>query len=387
MRKHPTLNNEHRTSNAGNPGHSMFSVFLNFFILSMLPILSACQNLDSHPSTSARLHWEKLPPIPDAEGFAGAFAGTDHGSLIVAGGANIVGDKWGKDFKKVWYDSVFILENPNVAWRTGFKLPRPLGYGVSVSTKDGIVCIGGSDANRHYADVFQMSWRDGNLNFKTLPSLPKPCANFCGAILGETIYVAGGIETPSATTALKTFWKLDLSKTNPQWEELEPWPGPERMLAVAGVANGSFYLFSGTKLKMGADGKPAREYLRDAYRFTPGKGWERLADLPRATVAAPSPAVMAVDKLLIFSGDDGTKTDFQPVSAHPGFSRDVLAFDVKNNSWSIAGEVPFSRATAPVVEWRDHAVIINGEARPRERTSEVWWTKIPDAEKNGFSSK
>ncbi|MEO5804718.1 MAG: galactose oxidase [Verrucomicrobiota bacterium] len=383
MKKHRTLNIEHRTPNPGSVPSMlhvrclMFKVPLSLFtFLSFIMILSACQNLDSHSTTTTHLHWEKLPTIPDPEGFAGAFAGTHNGALIVAGGANIVGDKWGTDFKKIWYDSVFVLESPTTTWQTGFKLPRPLGYGVSISTKDGIVCIGGSDADGHHADVFQMSWRDGKINFTPLPTLPKPCANYCGEIIDQTIYIAGGIETPSSTTAQKTFWKLDLGQKNPSWEELEPWPGPERMLAVAGVANGSFYLFSGTKLKMGADGKPAREYLHDAYRYTPGKGWVQLAVLPRAVVAAPSPAVQAGNKLLIFSGDDGTKTDFQPVSAHPGFPRDILAFDLKNHSWSIVGEVPFSRATAPVVEWRGNAVVINGEARPRERTAEVWWTKI-----------
>src|SRR5262245_23532811 len=32
--------------------------------------------------------WTQLPPLPDREGFAGAFAGVTGGALIVAGGAN-----------------------------------------------------------------------------------------------------------------------------------------------------------------------------------------------------------------------------------------------------------------------------------------------------------
>src|SRR5207249_11626297 len=123
------------------------------------------------------------------------------------------------------------------------------------------VCIGGSDATRHYADVFRLEWRGDKLHSTPLPGLPKPCANSCGALVGDAIYVAGGIETPTATTAMKTFWKLDLAGKNSRWVELEPWPGPERMLAVAGAHGDSFYLFSGTKLHAGADGKAMREYL------------------------------------------------------------------------------------------------------------------------------
>ncbi len=322
------------------------------------------------------MRWEKLPAIPDAEGFAGAFAGVSNGVLIVGGGANITGDKWAEPLRKHWYDSVFVLEKPDGMWRGGFRLPRPLGYGVSVTTERGIVCIGGSDSQRHHADVFRIEWRDGRTVITALPALPKPCANACGALVGNAIYVAGGIETPDAATAMKTFWKLDLAATEPRWETLEPWPGPERMLSAAGVLGESFCIFSGAKLKPGPDGKPVREFLSDAYRFTPGKGWTRLADMPRAAVAAPSPVLTTGAKVRIFTGDDGTLVDFTPVREHPGFPRDVLEYDAASDTWSRAGEVPFSRATATTVMWHGRYVIPNGEVRPRVRTPEVWANRV-----------
>jgi N-acetylneuraminic acid mutarotase len=336
-----------------------------FFLGGLLAALPA--------DTEEAVVWEKLPPIPDAEGFAGTFAGVSNGALIVAGGANIAGDKWAEPLRKQWHDSVFVLERPDGKWRGGFVLPRALGYGVSVTTERGIVCIGGSDSQRHHAECFRLEWRDARIVNTALPALPKPCANMCGALVGSTIYVAGGIEKPDATTALRTFWKLDLTSEAPRWEALEPWPGTERMFAVAGVVGDSFCIFSGAKLHAGADGKPVREFLRDAYRFTPGKGWTRLADMPRAAVAAPTPALNAGPaRLLIVSGDDGTKVDFRPVREHPGFPRDVLAYDAVRDAWTVAGEVPFSRATVPAVRWLGRDVIPNGEVRPRVRTPEVW---------------
>lgn len=322
-----------------------------------------------------KLRWEQLPAIPDPEGFAGAFAGVSGGALIVAGGANITGDKWAEPLQKKWYDSVFVLEEPDGVWRTGLKLSRPLGYGVSVTTKDGVVCIGGSDSERQYADVFRIEWRDGKLLTTRMPALPRPCANFSGALTGDAIYVAGGIETPNSTEAMRTFWKLDLAVKNPRWEELEPWPGPERMLAVAGSLEGSFYLFSGVRLKPGADGKPVREYLRDAYCFTPEQKWKRIADLPRAACAAPTPALVSGGRLLVVGGDDGTNVDFKPVRDHPGFPRDTLAYDPQRDAWSFEENVPFSIAVAPVVNWLGRFVIPNGEVRPRVRTPEVWATE------------
>jgi N-acetylneuraminic acid mutarotase len=197
-------------------------------------------------------------------------------------------------------------------------------------------------------------------------------ANGSGALVGRVLYVAGGTETPDSTNALKTFWSLELDATKPQWSQLDPWPGRGRMLAVAGGLNGSFYLFSGVELSGDRAGKPVRHYLKDAYRFSPGAGWSRIADLPRPAVAAPSPAIPRGGELLIVSGDDGELVSFEPKSAHPGFPPDILAYDPAANKWTRLEASPLSRATAPVVLWNGSAVIVSGEARPGRRTPEVW---------------
>jgi N-acetylneuraminic acid mutarotase len=348
---------------------------LNGFSLTLACRLLLTVSVAAEEDGAGSLKWQKLAPIPDQQGFAGCFAGVSGGALVVAGGANISGDKWGDTFTKKWSNSIFVLEQPDGHWISARKLERPLGYGVSVSFRDGLICLGGSDAKQHYADVIQLQWDGREIKVSRLPSLPGRFANACGALLDGTIYVAGGAETPTATRALSTFWALKLDDAEPRWRELEPWPGPDRIFAVAGVYDGSFYLFSGARLSAGPDGKAVREYLRDAYRFTPGRGWKRLADLPRAAVAAPSPAPAIGDALLVMTGDDGTKVDFKPLVEHPGFPRDVLKYDVKKNAWSTRGQVPFSRATVPVVQWLGHFVLPNGEVRPRERTPEVWWAK------------
>lgn len=317
--------------------------------------------------------WQELPALPDREGFAGMFAGVSNGALIAAGGANFPEKKPWEGGAKVWHDAIYVLERPDGAWKAAGKLPRPAAYGVSVSTPLGVVCCGGGDAKAHFREVFALQWDGKAIQTAALPDLPRPCAFMCGAGIGNTVYLAGCIEEPDATQAHKTFWELDISAPQPLWKELDPWPGPERMLAVAGVQGGSFFLFSGTSLSAGPDGKPARKYLTDAYQFTPGKGWKRIADLPRATVAAPSPA-FAWDKnrLAIVSGDDGTKLGFQPPEKHPGFPRDVLCYDVAANTWTRAGEAPFSLATAPALKWKETLVIVSGEVRPGVRSPNVW---------------
>lgn len=317
------------------------------------------------------MEWSQLPPLPDAEGLAGCFAGTSGGALVVAGGANIAERKWEKDFVKRWYDAVWVLPRPEGAWVKAGILPQARGYGVAMSTPEGLLCFGGSDAAGHHATGVRVEYAPGELLTSPLPELPRPCANLCGALVGRTVYLAGGIETPGATQAMRTFWALDLDTPAAQWRELEPWPGPERMLAVAASAGGAFYLLSGASLHAGADGKPERTFLRDAYRFTPGRGWERVPDLPRPAVAAASPAPVKDGRIFVVSGDDGANVAFEPVEKHPGFPRETLVFDVARGAWS-AEAAPFSRATVPVAEWLGRFVIPNGEVRPRVRTNEVW---------------
>ncbi|WP_217647103.1 hypothetical protein [Planctomicrobium piriforme] len=332
----------------------------------------------NHPSLGqeqqmAGTIWTQLPALPDREGFAGSFAGVSNGALVVAGGANFPERRPWEGGAKIWYDTAFVLDAPNGTWRTGMRLPRPLGYGVSVSTEKGIVCAGGSDSTQHSADVFLLTWQAGELHSQPLPSLPRPCALMCGVMAGGKLYIAGGLARPDAVETLHTFWRLDLSQPKPVWEELEPWPGPARMLATAGAIGDDVYLFSGADLKAGVDGKPERIWLKDAYRYRPGSGWQKLADLPRVAVAAPSPAVLREPSTLaIIGGDDGSQLGVDPLS-HVGFPRKVQLYDTVHDRWSLGEEVPFSLVTTPSVQWQDHTVIPGGEAKPAIRSPQVWW--------------
>lgn len=322
------------------------------------------------------LRWDSLTPIPDANGFGSPFAGVSRGALILAGGTNFPDKKLWEGGTKVWYDSVFALDKPHGSWKLVGKLPRPLAGGVSVSAGDGVACLGGGDADRGYTACFLLEYRDGGLTTTPLPHLPKSCINFAGVWLNDAIYVAGGIERPDATSTLKTFWSLELKNLSSGWRELESWPGSGRMLATIGAQSGSIFLFSGTDLKPGDDGKPQRIWLKDAYRYTPRRGWQRIADLPRVAVAAPNPApALGPSQLLVLGGDAGDQAELPP-ETHSGFRRDVLAYHTITNQWHKFDELPFGLVTTPTVKWNDAFVIPGGEERPGIRSNKVWAAKI-----------
>jgi N-acetylneuraminic acid mutarotase len=350
---------------------------------------------------SQSIEWSRLPSLPDKEGFAAMFAGVSGDALVVAGGANFPGKRPWEGGTKTWYDDIWVLEKPEErdgtvvppsgglplpakagttirhAWRQAGKLPRPLGYGVGVTWKNEVLCIGGSNAAGHHPDVFSLRVEGRGIAIKAYPHLPMPCANLCGALVGDVVFVAGGIETPDAVQAMHTFWSLNLAEEKPQWRALPPWPGKERMLSVGAGCEGAFYLFSGASLHAGADGKPEREWLKDAFRYRDGTGWEKLADVPRVAVAAASPAPVVGNSIFVVAGDDGSKFGFKPETEHPGFPRDAFAFDATSLKWTRLDEVtPFSRATVPATAWLGGFVIPSGEARPGYRTNEVWMLRV-----------
>jgi len=327
-------------------------------------------------SSAMALEWVPLPPIPDQEGFASPFAGTHGEHLIVAGGANFPDAKPWEGGTKVWYDQVFVLDRAEGDWRVVGQLPKPLAYGVSISTPEGLICIGGSDTTQHHAGVFRLRITDDGVSFESLPDLPQPCANMSGALLGRSIFVAGGIASPEAVSALHTVWTLDLDELSAGWRVIEPWPGKERMLAAAGALDGAFYLVGGAALSRGADGKTERVWLKDGYRFVPEQGWQKIADAPQVSVAAPGPMPAVGDReLWLIGGDDGAQVNTAP-DDHKGFPREVWSYQVADKVWRKAGDIPLGLVTTSAVIWQGRVVVPGGEKKPGTRSTEVWSTPL-----------
>ncbi|HUT13975.1 MAG TPA: sodium/solute symporter, partial [Thermoguttaceae bacterium] len=282
-------------------------------------------------------------------------------------------------------------------WHTDAKLPRPLAYGVSITTDFGLICIGGSDSQRAYRSVLLLRWEDGGVKTVALPDLPGQRANAAGALVDGTIYLAGGQTGSKEEEVTNTFWSLKLPTKagtafdwqSLKWEEVPTWPGPSRAQAVAAAQGGKFYLFSGFDLEPGPDGKPKRKYLSDAYCFDPKKkddpqthGWTRIADVPHPVVAAP--AIAEGDShVFVFGGHDGTKTELveKLKDKWPGFNREILAYHTITGRWVTLGEMPVGLVTTNAVRWQQQIVIPGGEVRPRLRSNVLYRYQPPERKK------
>jgi N-acetylneuraminic acid mutarotase len=357
----------------------------------LLIILVSIMNIHAQSNTKIRAFtWEQTKQLPDPEGFAGLYAGISDGALIVAGGSNFPGGKrpW-DNATKVWYDNIFVLKTVNGDWSKVGKLPKAMGYGVALTYKNSVICVGGGDAKQCYSDVFSITFDGKLVHVSSLPSLPEPLMNACGVIGHDVLYILGGIKTPTGETQ-NNFWSLDL-KSSPNrrhWKILANLPGKSRMLATAGSLNGDVYLFGGAHLFPSANALQ-REYLKDCwvYKVKMGK-WKQIDDMPYPLVATPSPAYASGSHLSLFGGDDGYYAQKIPElkDRHPGFRNEILSYDATGNKWSVADYIPvdhkrdsvanphnsiYAPVTTPLVIWHNKIVIAGGEARPGVRSNRV----------------
>ncbi len=379
-----------------------YATWMFTLALACLPWYSSPALAAEPPTGSAVVDWEQLPSLPDREGFAGMFAGVSGDALVVAGGANFPQGRPWDGGQKVWYDDIYVLPEPGGRWQAAGKLPRALGYGVSLSADGGVICLGGGNADRHSADVLKLQWDGEKIAIERLPSLPEPAASFCGALVDGVIYVAGGKDWPKPyqphggsqrlPVAMKTFWALDLSKPRAEWkwEKLDPWPGPARMQAVAAMQQGKFFLVGGVAIDNNKPGDDKRVFLTDSYCYDPKqRTWSAIAELPHSVAAAPSPAMpLGQASFAVVGGDDGANAARveELKEKHPGFFASILCYHTITDTWTLRGEYPEDAAqgiwppvTTNTTTWRGHYVVPSGEARPGIRTPKVFWAAPVEA--------
>ncbi len=348
-------------------------------------ILAISISIQGSMAQQNNLRIDTLPTLPDEEGFAGMFVGSSNGALLCMGGANFPEGRPWEGGQKRWYDHIYILTEESGTWECAEqKLPFPLAYGVSVNYQDEIILIGGSDAEKHYSEVFSISYKSGTIETnRKFPDLPVPLANMTGTIVNNTVYLAGGISSPNGKP-IQQFYSLDLSlpETERVWIEQSPWPGAPRMLAVSAAKDGKFYLFSGINLLHNEGEAYQRQLLKDAFVYHPstrknrkdGK-WVKLPDLPRAVAAGPDPApVLGLSHILFPGGLDEKTAKYTDAATHPGLMEEILAYNTQSEQYVVVGALPAgeARVTLRTARWNNRWVIPSGEEKPGVRSPKVF---------------
>ncbi|MEN6384201.1 MAG: sodium/solute symporter [Phycisphaerales bacterium] len=360
----------------------------------LLAVVLLCNTLTiaSQDANVSNFSWQNLPPIPDAEGFAGAIVGVcNNNALIIAGGSNFPEAKPWDGGKKVFYNNIFALTKSEnqYKWNNLGTLKNNIAYSASVSTDWGVVSIGGGDGQNCFSDCLLLTYSDGKVEQKQLPALPNPSWFGLATIADGVIYYAGGQNSPDGNSTSE-FLSFDLKSfmagAKVDWQQMPALPGQSRVLAVMAAQTDGFgkniYVISGRNLKKAEDGNLTPTFLKDGYRFDlRTKTWSQIADAPVSVCAAPSIA-SGQSNIIVFGGDSGSLSGQTLKENHPGFSKDILTYNTITNTWFKTGTLPVSQVTTSAVMFDGSMVIPCGEIKPGIRTPVISSCKLIAAKRS-----
>jgi len=354
--------------------------------------------------------WSKAGELPALNaqipniGVAGAFVGVHNNVLMVAGGANFPDKMPWEGGSKVFGKKISVFNKVNGKLEpipSSFQLPQALAYGASVSTPQGIVCVGGEDEKGAKANVFLLKWNAQNrqVEIQTLPALPLSLSNALIATKNDKVYLAGG-ESSGKTVAI--FLSLDLNKLEKGWQRLPDVPMPVSHAAGGIQSNGeggSFFLLGGRRKN--PDG--ISTFYSDCLAFDLKKNtWKTLKPInvngQTAGLSATTSVAVGATYLLVMSGDNGqtfsqverfnkaiseakNETEKQILQAqkvnllsnHPGFTKDVLLYNTITDQWQVLDKIPSAgQVTTTAVKWGNEIYIPSGEIRAGVRTPDIW---------------
>ncbi len=370
------------------------------------------------------MEWIKMPDLPGAEntlslGVSAPFVGIINKKLIVAGGCNFPDKPVTEGGTKRYYDEVFLLDLANTEskeWKLIGKLPAPMAYGAAVSIPEGIVCIGGNNAESFFKDVYLLSYNDisDEMAISSLPSLPYPMDNFSAATDGHHIYVAGGNGDGQPSNS---FFRLDINQKQKGWETLIPFPGAMRvqpvLIAQQGKDEMMLYLAGGFQP---ITERKAAVVPTEVLSYSPSKGeWKQESTLPSFSdgtnrTLTGGGGVAYLDNSILFAGGvnyecflaaidrprqieqaqregnnylvDSLQMEAKEYMHHPvewyNFNTTLLLYNTLTKEWEELGDYEqLARAGAGMIIHNNELIIINGELKPGIRTPEVNALKLP----------
>lgn len=367
-------------------------------------------------------NWEEANSLPLKQGLNGAFVGTHNNTIIFAGGTNFPNKPVWKGGAKKWYQNIYTLSanDKEPTWKlANIKLPKAMANGVSVSTSQGVLCIGGDNETDVFNKVFLLKWNatKKSVEIENLPPLPITLSNMGGSVIDDIVYIVGGQQTKggkSTSNFLSFNLKAALNRKLYTWKQLDSLPAKHRIQPVViGQSDGhqnSLYVFSG--LAYTPNAQPLYTMLSDVYMYNPlSKKWVKKQDIPnngtpqlKGGYMAAAPAIKRGNAhILIFGGAGGknqelanrltilnsikklqakTTPDTTKISnlklkdvelvKNTSFSKTIWAYHTITDTWSKRGQIPYpTQIVTNAIEIDDEIYIAGGEISPGVRTNKV----------------
>lgn len=307
------------------------------------------------------LKWKKAPPVP--------------GKLFDAGGAQIGPRLYvicGYTDKSGVSDKVFVFDMKRRRWEKPITIPEGMAHshlGVSVEAERYIYVVSGQRGPQCYPAVCDSFILDTKTSqWSKLPPLPQPRYAPIAEITGGRLHVAGGSGKDRVTPAAD-HWSIAVERgqaIETEWRKEPPIPhgGPHRGSIVI---DEDIYVFGGQEgdfraIEGDAEFKCTRNtiemYHPECYRYRAAqKKWERLADMPVTASHTDYSLARWGDQILISGGQvDKSKDDFLLT-----LTDCVQAYNIKTNTWSDFGRLPYRVKTVVSGIWEDTLFVMSGQ--------------------------
>lgn len=354
--------------------------------------------------------WKVAGELPVAKGsqvslgLAGPVTGIHKNILFIGGGANFPDSMPWQGGKKRYYNSLFLFKKKGthlVLQSNNFNLPANIAYAASCSTPQGVFFAGGENEKGATKNAFLLKWNTINkvVVLDSLPPLPVSLTNAAAVSDGNSVYVAGG-EYPTGVS--NKCWTLNLGDKEPGWKELSSLPRPVShavFIAIGTKETLKLYLIGGRR-KTSLD---TSELYNSVYELNVSQNqWKELSPLPYP-LSAGTGVKTKTGNIVLFGGDRGvtfsevenyiarikrslsqsekdqlTKQKNKTLENHPGFSKEILFYDIATGSTRIVGTMNYpAPVTTSAVLWGKFVCIPSGEIRAGVRSPKILMTTLP----------
>lgn len=382
---------------------------IRHLLMFLLPFITAFTFGANHDFN--HLDLKPLAPLSvnGGQGLSGHFAGMIDGKIIVAGGCNFPNVPAAEGGEKVFYDDIYLLENAfedNEHWKSIGKLPKAVAYGVSVSTPQGLICLGGNDGNHSLSDVYLISFQGDELKITALSSLPVTLDNMAGCLSENMIYVAGGQSDGMGSNHV---FKINVEALlkGESWEEMPAFPSDFRlqpcMAVQSNAGNPNLYLMGGYATPTDSQNGVVHH---NGLRLDLKTGiWSETAPIlsdadgaPRALIGSVC-SVSGGSHLIFFGGVNAQifeaaingklSESHQEYMSHPAdwyrFNDKVLVYHTLTDTWFENGSFPqLAKAGAAIVPYQNGWLVVGGESKPGIRSDEVSFVSLENKKSFGW---
>ena len=345
-------------------------------------------------NTVGKIVWEHAGELEAQKGFeknigtAGVLSGSYKDYVIVGGGANFPYETVLNGGAKKQYSDIYVLKNDKnkLTMVQHTNLEYEIGYGSSVTTKEGVYYIGGSP-EKDYADDIILLTVDKNekLKVKKIGDLPFTISDGIAVEQDGKLYIGLGKQNGKESNKLYEY-DLKTLKT----KELASIPGETvRNQSVAQMLNGSLYVFSGGGSVAYTDGykydikankwsKVSSVKLGNKEISLLGANSVKLNNNEMLVIGGFNKEIYdnAVKNLGSLQGDELAAFRASYFTADPyefNWNKEILIYNAKNDTWRTIGKIPFDAPCGEGLVLMGKTIYsINGEIKPGVRTNAIY---------------